>query len=34
LYILREQKGQTMAVLFVYIEVTEMTNYGSVVSIY
>jgi len=26
LYILREQKGQTNAVLFVYIEGTEMTN--------
>jgi len=33
LYILKEQKGQTKAVLFVYNEGTERTNYGGVVCI-
>jgi len=34
LYIMREQKGQTMVVLFVYNEGKERTNYGGVISIY
>ena len=34
MYIMREQKGQTMVVLFVYIEGKERTNYGGVISIY